>query len=505
MERKAKILYTKFPHIQVIPLTTNLKRADALDALRGFAILAMVFSGTIRYKILPAWMYHAQEPPPTHAFNSQIAGLTWVDVVFPLFLFAMGAAIPLALSRRIAQGWNITRVILYILKRGLMLAAFAIILQHLRPYTINNNPTTATWYLAFFGFLLLFLMFGSWSILGKWSKYGVWLNIGGFIAAIALISQLQYAGKGFLLERSDPILMVLANMAVFGSIAWLFTRSNLLLRLGLLGYLIAFQLSASIDGWVKNLWTASSIPILGYNFKFAWIFQFYYLKYLFIVIPGTIVGELILNWLQKSNTSEEISETQQILGSRYRQRLWLIILSMLMICLVLLVGLQARWVWQTTLVSLAICAASWLLFTHPENDIDNLLKQFYQWGVYWLLLGLFFEPFQGGIHKDPSTYSYYFITTAIAIFFLIIFTILIDIFGRKKWLRLLIDNGQNPMIAYVAFANLLWPILQLTGIEDLIIANTTTPVMGVIKGIVYTLPIALFTSFCTRIKLFWKT
>jgi hypothetical protein len=226
---------------------------------------------------------------------------------------------------------------------------------------------------------------------------------------------------------------------------------------------------------------------------------------LFIVIPGTIVGELILNWLQKSNQSVEISKNQQTFGSRYSQRLWLIILSMLMICLVLLVGLQGRWVWQTTIVSSAICAASWLLFAQPENDIDNLLKQFYQWGVYWLLLGLFFEPFQGGIHKDPSTYSYYFVTSAIAIFLLIIFTILLDIFKQKKWLQLLIDNGQNPMIAYVAFANLLWPVLQLTGLEDWIIVNTTTPVMGVIKGIATTLLIAIFTSLCTRLKLFWKT
>ncbi|MBD2356997.1 DUF5009 domain-containing protein [Tolypothrix sp. FACHB-123] len=490
--------------INITP-TTNVKRADALDALRGLAILAMVLSGTIRYKILPAWMYHAQEPPPTHVFNAQIAGLTWVDVVFPLFLFAMGAAIPLALSRRLAQGWSNSRIILYILKRGLMLAAFAIILQHLRPFTINKNPTPETWYLAMLGFGLLFLMFGNWAILGRWRKYVVWLNVAGFIATIAIISQLPYAGKGFLLERSDPILMVLANMAVFGSLAWLFTRSNLLLRLGLLGCLIALQSSATIDGWVKDLWTASSVPILGYNFSFGWIFQFYYLKYLFIIIPGTIIGELILNWLQKSNQSAEISENQQVLAARNTQRLLLIILSMLMICLVLLVGLQGRWVWQTTLVSAAICGASWLLLAHPEDEINNLLKQFYQWGFYWLLLGLFFEPFQGGIHKDPSTYSYYFITTAIAIFLLMIFTILIDIFGQNKWLQLLIDNGQNPMIAYVAFANLLWPILQLTGMEDWIIANTTTPVMGVVKGIATTLPIALFTSLCTRLKLFWKT
>lgn len=96
----------------------NMKRAYALDALRGFAILAMVLSGTIRYKILPAWMYHAQEPPPTHTFNPNLPGLTWVDTVFPIFLFCMGAAIPLALSSRLAKGFTTKQVIVYILKRG---------------------------------------------------------------------------------------------------------------------------------------------------------------------------------------------------------------------------------------------------------------------------------------------------------------------------------------------------------------------------------------------------
>ena len=33
------------------------QRADALDALRGLAVLAMVLSGTIARKTLPAWMY----------------------------------------------------------------------------------------------------------------------------------------------------------------------------------------------------------------------------------------------------------------------------------------------------------------------------------------------------------------------------------------------------------------------------------------------------------------
>lgn len=79
-----------------------LKRNQSLDALRGFAILTMVLSGSIAFgDVLPAWMYHAQVPPPDHKFVPTLAGITWVDLVFPFFLFAMGTAIPLALQKNI--------------------------------------------------------------------------------------------------------------------------------------------------------------------------------------------------------------------------------------------------------------------------------------------------------------------------------------------------------------------------------------------------------------------
>src|SRR5689334_13936563 len=86
--------------------TQSQSRAQALDALRGFAILAMLLSGQLPFgeNSLPAWMYHAQVPPPNHEFNPLLPGITWVDLVFPFFLFSMGAAFPLALARRMDEG-----------------------------------------------------------------------------------------------------------------------------------------------------------------------------------------------------------------------------------------------------------------------------------------------------------------------------------------------------------------------------------------------------------------
>lgn len=480
---------TKENIFAVVPIS---KRADALDALRGIAVLAMVLSGTIARKTLPAWMYHAQEAPPIHAFNPKLAGLTWVDLVFPFFLFAMGAAIPLALSRRIAKGWDLKKVILSILQRGFLLASFAIFLQHIRPTVIDpNEPGSHKWWLGLYGFLILFLMFVRWP-----TKKLPWLRIATTTAAwsagIGFVSRIKYPnGIGFDFNRSDIILVVLANMAVFGSIIWLFTRSNIWLRVGFLGFLFAMRLASSTDGWIKLVWFYSPAP---------WIFQFDYFKYLFIVIPGTIVGDLLYRWIEYRSPEEEIYANWK--SPRY----FSMMILMFAINLVLLVGLQARLVWQTSLVTLVLCVCGWVLLRNPGNVTENLLNRLYRWGFYWVVLGLVFEPYEGGIKKDSATMSYFFVTTGMAIFLLMGLTIIIDVFQRKSWLQLFIDNGVNPMIGYVGFANIVWPILVLNKWEPAIIEMTATdPFMGFLRGFGYTTIVALIVMGFTRLKLFLRT
>lgn len=55
------------------------KRAFSLDALRGYAIITMVLSGTIASGVLPGWMYHAQVGSRSNfAFDPSFYGITWV-------------------------------------------------------------------------------------------------------------------------------------------------------------------------------------------------------------------------------------------------------------------------------------------------------------------------------------------------------------------------------------------------------------------------------------------
>ena len=86
-------------------MNNNSTRASSLDALRGYAILTMVLSGSVAWGVLPGWMYHAQVGPRSNfVFDGSIYGITWVDLVFPFFLFAMGAAFPFSIGNKYRKG-----------------------------------------------------------------------------------------------------------------------------------------------------------------------------------------------------------------------------------------------------------------------------------------------------------------------------------------------------------------------------------------------------------------
>jgi predicted acyltransferase len=476
---------------------TGQKRALALDALRGLSILAMALSGYIPYGVLPSWMYHAQVPPPQHIFNPQMPGLTWVDLVFPFFLFSMGAAMPLALSRRIEKGYPQWKTVLYILERGFLLAAFALYREHVLPGAMSENPRTQTWLLALFAFALLFPILVRLPPEGhvspkRWNPQVRWaIKGGGWLGAIVFMALIRYPdGSGFSLNRSDIIIMLLANSAVFGSLIWLLSKANILMRLSFLGILMAQRFAAPLSGWVHSVSEFSPLP---------WVYRLGYLHYLFIVVPGTIVGDLILKWIRSP------AEDRSGHGTWTVAHLFLIAVMTFGLNVILVVGLTNRWLLATTLVACALCALGWWLVSRPTNSTEQLIRSLFLWGAYWLVLGLVFEPYEGGIKKDPNTMSYFFVTSGLAIFLLIALTIIIDVFNKRRWLQMVIDNGQNPMIAYLGITNLIPPLLALTSLGSLLESLMPTPWLGALRGMLTTLLLALAVSVFTRRKIFWRT
>ncbi len=467
------------------------KRADALDALRGFAIIAMILSGSIPFSgaaALPGWMYHAQLPPPDHIFNPKIPGITWVDLVFPFFLFSMGAAFPFALRRRLAAGASLGKLMLQSLQRGFTLVLFALLLQHTKPFALSATPGWPQWSIGLAGFALLFILFfrypktwrAPWILAAKTIALAVaWL----------LISQLDYSkGHGFQIGRSDIIIIVLANVAFFGSVIWLLTRENLTGRLAVLGFLLAFRITHGIEGsWTAWVWNASPLPQ---------VYTFYFLQYLFIVLPGTIAGDLYHRWMHAAEATAH-PEKKKVMG------------PLLLLCAALILwnlyGLYTRQLLLNLFGTLTLAGTLIWLLRNPANSYQRLLKDLCHWGLLWLLLGLCFEAFEGGIKKDPSTLSYYLVTAGLAHVALCAFSIVFEYFQSKKGFGLLLDNGKNPMIAYVSASNLVQPLLGLTSLGLVLNHLLINPWLGFLKGVILTLLAAWATSLLTRKNIFWRS
>ena len=478
------------------------RRALGLDALRGAAIITMVLSGRIP-STLPAWMFHAQVPPPDHIFNPNLPGLTWVDLVFPYFLFALGAAIPLALARRMAKGGSMGKVLLSILERGFLLSFFALFIAHIRPWAMPEGKTR--YIVALLGFVLMFLVYTRFS--ESWpGTLRAMLKIAGWAGAFIFLWRIRYAdGSGFSLGRNDIIIILLTTSAVFGSLAWLFTRENILMRLGLLGFLMALRLAAGSEGWIK--FAAEKCGAVPWT---SWVFQLGFLQYLFIVIPGTIAGDMLVRWM-KQGDKPDADQTPAWSRTTLITLVWLVLAAHV----VLLTGLFQRWGFGNVLVAAILLLIMAKVMKNPGNDMERLLRGFLGWAAYWLLLGLFFEPYEGGIKKDWATMSYYFVTSGMAIILMIGFMILIDILKVKSLLlRLTISNGQNPMIAYVALSNFISPVLILTGLikvvdyvfePSFLEKSALFPWIGFLKGCFLTFLLMCVVHFFTKRKIFWRT
>ncbi|WP_295938927.1 DUF5009 domain-containing protein [uncultured Alistipes sp.] len=464
------------------------KRAYTIDLLRGLAIVGMVLSGQILWHAeLPAWLFHAQVPPPHFRFDPSVPGITWVDLVFPFFLFSMGAAFPLALRKRLeVRGESVASVVMVVVRRWALLALFAIALANLRPGVLNALPAwgASLMQLAGWGcFCALFMRFERLT-----DRQNRLLCMAGCLGLVALLAAGRWiGGLPISVQRSDIIILVLANMALLGSLVWLATRKNVLARLGVLALLVALRLGSDVEGsWNEALWNWSPVP---------WLFRFDYLKYLCIIIPGTIAGEYIYNWMR----SREDDVPQP---SRSRE-LTVLVLLVGLLC-VNMWGLFWRHLTVNLLASVVLCLLISCQLRRGTSSTSKLYRTLFGWGAFWLMLGLAFEAFEGGIRKDHATYSYFFVTSGLASFVLVAAGIAMR--RLNMCFSVLVKCGQNPMVAYTAAGFIVMPLLTLLHLAPYLQAFAELhPWMGVVRGVVVTAVVMAITVFFTDRRLFWRT
>ena len=272
-------------------MTTKTKRIATIDMLRGIAIVGMILCANIGFNSnLPAWMFHAQTPPPTYAFNPDVPGITWVDLVFPFFLFSMGAAFPLAMRKRLEGGMSRWKVAGSLIKRWFILTAFGLILGN--AYAIGGS-SRPSWNIYLFNISLWTAMFMTFVRVNikeaeGWKKHlGTAINLCG-AAMMVMLGFVLVKWFGIPLNRysSDIIIMILANIAIWGGLIWMFTKDSLRLRWLVFLFVAAIK---ALDSYAPEV--LSFVPSTG---SLSWLFSWKWLQYLLIAIPGSIVGDIIL-------------------------------------------------------------------------------------------------------------------------------------------------------------------------------------------------------------------
>ena len=227
------------PPTRVESRSTQALRLSSLDAFRGLVILTMTFVNYLAgVRGIPAWAKHMPE---------KADGYTFVDVVFPGFLFIVGVAIPLAFHKRLARGDSLLGLWRRVLTRSASLILVGVILVNSSSYSADATGLSRNLW-----FLLAMLM-----VVLIWSDFPVgaskearrrflWLRLGAGLCLAGLLAVFRGktgAGDVVWLQHSWWGILGLIGWAyLVSSLAYLAFRGSSTALMGVLGFLIALYI-----------------------------------------------------------------------------------------------------------------------------------------------------------------------------------------------------------------------------------------------------------------------
>lgn len=203
-----------------------LKRITSIDAFRGITILVMVFVNELSgIRDIPAWAKHM----PAKADD-----MSFVDIVFPAFLFIAGMALPFAIAKRLANNPDRKKLWEHILWRVAGLLCFGFFMVN----TEGGGPhhmilPIAWWALLFYLFAILV-----WKVYYKISPKQVRIIRGIGLAGLLLLALIYRGGK------DGDHFMTPKWWGILGLIGWAYLFSSLFYQLssGRFGMLLLFIL-----------------------------------------------------------------------------------------------------------------------------------------------------------------------------------------------------------------------------------------------------------------------
>ncbi len=458
------------------------KRVQSIDILRGITIFLMVMSANIAWGAgLPGWMFHCQVPPPDYVFNPAIKGITWVDLVFPFFIFSMGASMPFSLGGRLRKGQSIGQVSLGIVKRWLILAAFGLVL--------GNSGLILSYHDAPKILLRLGIWIGMFLSLWRIDKPKGWIvNLAGAISTVALlIVESHTFGVTLSVNSNNIIIMILSLLALLGGFVWLISRDRWVVRALILLAVCAIK---------EITWHSHCLDWADFPGSIKWLFSWGYAQYLVILIIGMSVGDIIAKARQRG-------ETQFIAAGRLSSIITG--LGSLAIIPLILWTMYTRQVFTGMYITLAFGIVTIIL---QRGEFRCPAQLIVKAGYLLLALGIAFDPIDGGMTKDYCNLSYMLTTAGLAcllLYFLLWVEALLSDAGKSISAGFTL-TGQNPMLAYTLSSFILNPLFYLIGLGSAIDgACAENPFMGVIRGLIISAAMLALTSLFSKKKIYWRS
>ena len=240
-----------------------LPRLASLDAFRGLVILAMTFVNYVAgVRNIPAWAKHMPE-------NQD--GYTFVDVVFPGFLFIVGVAIPLALHKRMARGESLFSLLQRVLVRSASLLFVGVIMVNSSSFSAGaTGMSKSLWFLL--AMLAVVVLWNIYPADAPKSRRRLFLGLRIFAGLTLAGLVVVFRGKN---SAGEVVWLQHSWWGILGLIGWAYLvccaaylafRGSSVALMGVLGFLIALFIGDhhGVLDWLGPIHNFVGVgPVLG--------------------------------------------------------------------------------------------------------------------------------------------------------------------------------------------------------------------------------------------------
>ena len=119
-------------------METKTERLKSLDVLRGFTMFWIMGGGVLIHSLAKVTDWQALNWLSHQLHHVQWNGFHFLDLIFPLFMFVSGVAIPFSIGRKLKQGANKQKLLAKVAKRALILVLFGVIYNNKISFDFAN-------------------------------------------------------------------------------------------------------------------------------------------------------------------------------------------------------------------------------------------------------------------------------------------------------------------------------------------------------------------------------